>query len=147
MLTMSRRASAGVVIGVVGLSFVLFPFHQPLNGSLFYLPSLLAMLTLGGMWAERTRAEPYLLVAAAVCFLLAVAARTADWTVPWPYGTHFLWHAFNGVVVCLVLRAWIVFVASHQKMAILATPIEALRAEIDQERSASDRLQGESCGE
>lgn len=118
MLSMSRWTSAGIVVGVVGSSLALFPLHEPMNGSLFYMPSLMAMLALGTMWAERSRAEPYLLMGAASCFTLAVAARSVDWTVPWPCGTHFLWHLLNCVVVYLALRAWVVFVALHQKTAI-----------------------------
>jgi hypothetical protein len=108
MLSMSRRASAAIVIGVVGSSFALLPFHAPMNGSLFYVPPLVAMWMLGTLWAERSKAEPYLLVVAASCFTLAVAARSTDWIVPWPVGTHFVWHLLNGAVVYLVLRAWVV---------------------------------------
>lgn len=133
MLTLSRVASAAIVLGVVGSSFALFPVHEPLNGSLFYLPSLLAMLTIGYVWAKRTNFEPYLLVGAACCFLLAVTARSMDKEVPWHFGSHFLWHVMNGVVVYLVLRSWIVFVAANEKMEILATPLSELRDRIDHE--------------
>ena len=133
MLALSRVASAAIVVGVVASSFALFPIHKPLNGSLFYLPSLLAMLTIGYLWAKRTNFEPYLLVGAACCFLLAVTARSIDKEVPWHFGSHFLWHVMNGVVVYMVLRAWIVFVAVNDKMEILTTPLSELRDKIDHE--------------
>lgn len=119
LLRISRWASAAMVIGIVGLSFVLFPIHEPFNGSLFYLPSLLAMLTMGIAWSKKSSDEPYLLVTAACCFLLAVTARSFDKLVPWSFGTHFLWHSLNGVVVYLVLRTWIVFVDTTQKTEAL----------------------------
>jgi hypothetical protein len=120
MFGLSRLASAAVVGGVVGSSFALFPVHEPLNGSLFYLPSLGAMLTIGWAWSNKASSEAYLLVGAACCFALAITARSCDMIVPWHFGSHFLWHALNGVVVYMLLRAWIVFVAANQKMEILA---------------------------
>lgn len=138
MLTLSRVESAAIVLGVVGSSFALFPVHEPLNGSLFYLPSLLAMLTIGYVWAKRTNFEPYLLVGAACCFLLAVTARSMDKEVPWHFGSHFLWHVMNGVVVYLVLRSWIVFVAVNEKMEILTTPLSELRDKINHEYATQE---------
>jgi hypothetical protein len=133
MLGLNRLASLAVVVGVVGTSFALFPLHEPLNGSLFYLPSLVAMLTIGWAWSKKFNCEPYLLVGAACCFLLAVTARSIDKEVPWQFGSHFLWHVLNGVVVYMLLRAWIVFVAANLKMEILAAPPSERRDRINRE--------------
>jgi hypothetical protein len=122
MLGLSRLALAAVVVGVVGSSFALFPLHEPLNGSLFYLPSLGAMLTIGWAWSSKASNEAYLLVVAACCFALAITARSCDMIVPWHFGSHWLWHVLNGFVVYMTLRAWIVFVAADQRMEIPATP-------------------------
>jgi hypothetical protein len=108
LLSTGRWISAGIVIVVVGTSFLLRPIHQPLNGSLFYIPSLLAMLIFGALWAKRSATEPYLLGVTASFFALAITARSIDWIVPWPLGTHFLWHLLNGVVVYTALRTWII---------------------------------------
>ena len=121
MLALNRLVSVGIVAGVAGSSFALLPLHEPLNGSLFYVPSLLAMLTIGVSWARRSSSEPYLLVGAACCFLLALTARSLDWKVSWHFGTHFLWHVLNGVVVYMALRTWIIFVAADQEMARRST--------------------------
>lgn len=112
LLSTSGWMSAGIVIAVVGTSFVLRPIHQPLNGSLFYIPSLLAMLTFGALWAKRSATEPYLLMGTAGFFALAITARSIDWIVPWPFGTHFLWHILNGFVVYTALRTWIIATSS-----------------------------------
>jgi hypothetical protein len=85
------------------------------------------MLTIGYVWAKKTNFEPYLLVGAACCFLFAVTARSIDKEVPWHFGSHFLWHVLSSVVVYMVLRAWMVFVAVNKKMEDLATPLSGLR--------------------
>jgi len=108
MLGMSQGVSVGVAATIVVASFALMPISAVLKGSLFYLPSLIAMSILGAMWAEKAKSERYLLVNATSCFAIAITARTVDWMVPWSFGTHFLWHLLNGVVVYLVLRTWII---------------------------------------
>ncbi len=108
LLFNNRWLAAVIVIAIVGVSFALMPVHQPLNGSLFYMPSLVAMLVFGGLWASRSIAEPFLLLSTACCFAAAITARSSDWIVPWPIGTHFLWHSLNGIVVYMALRTWIV---------------------------------------
>jgi hypothetical protein len=108
LLSSSRWMSAAIVLVVVGCAFALMPFHKPLNGSLFYIPPWMAMLAFGALWAKRSKAEPYLLLGAACFFALAITARSIDWIVPWSYGTHFLWHLLNGLVVYTALRTWIV---------------------------------------
>jgi CubicO group peptidase (beta-lactamase class C family) len=113
LLSCSGWVSAGIVIAVVGTSFLLMPIQQPLNGSLFYIPTLLAMLVFSALWAKRSTAEPYLLGGTACCFALAITARSIDLTVPWPIGTHFLWHLLNGIVVYTALRTWIIATLSN----------------------------------
>jgi len=115
MLRLRRTTAFLVITCVLGTSFALLRFHEPMNGSLFYLPSFLTMLVIGVVWVDHSRSEPYLLAGAACVFALAVTARTVDWIVPWKFGTHFLWHLLNGVVVYLVLRAWIGFVEPKEQ--------------------------------
>ncbi|MEM8667081.1 MAG: ceramidase domain-containing protein [Planctomycetota bacterium] len=116
MLGWSRPASAALVIGVVGSAFALRPFTTPLNGSLFYIPVLIAMLVIGVILAKKLRRERYLLIGAAGCFAMAIIARSSDMGVPWKFGSHFLWHTINGVVIYLALRAWIIFVTDERKI-------------------------------
>jgi len=116
LLSTNRWLSAGIVIALVWASFALMPFHEPINGSLFYMPSLVAMLAFGGLWAQRSSSEPFLLLGAACCFATAITARSIDWMVPWPYGTHCLWHLLNGIVVYAALRTWIVATASEESL-------------------------------
>ena len=108
LLSSNIYLAAGMVVIVVGSSCALLPFQKPLNGSLFYIPSLVAMAAYGFLWAKRSQTEPYLLSGAAYFFAIAIIARSSDWAVPWPLGTHFLWHLLNGVVVYTAIRTWIV---------------------------------------
>ncbi|MBL8811211.1 MAG: ceramidase domain-containing protein [Planctomycetaceae bacterium] len=104
-----RTSTTTIIVSLVlAGSFALMPMHQILNGSLFYAPSLLAVFVLGVLWAMKCPQEPLLLIIAGVCFTLALVARTADWHVSWPLGSHFLWHLLNGVVVYCAIRAWVV---------------------------------------
>jgi hypothetical protein len=83
-----------------------------LNGSLVYLPGLLAMVVVGGLLAERKHpAAPYILWAAAV-FTVSVTLRSLDLALCDAYviegrkiGTHFAWHLLNGLALFLLLRA------------------------------------------
>lgn len=112
LLSNSGWIAAGIVLAVVGLSFILRPIPQPLNGSLFYIPTLFAMMIYGALWAKRSAEEPYLLGCATSVFALAITARSIDWMVPWTVGTHFIWHLLNGIVVYAALRTWIIAASS-----------------------------------
>ncbi len=112
MLRFGPLPSITLVLGIVCASFALMPIKRILDGSLFYLPSLSAVFVLGWLWSRRASHEPWLLMLAGVCFLLAATARTLDWQVPWSIGSHFLWHLLNGGVVYLALRSWILHLAS-----------------------------------
>ena len=83
-----------------------------LNGSLVYVPALLAMAIVGGLLAERKHpAAPYILWAALI-FAISVAFRSLDLALCDAYqfqdrkiGTHFVWHLLNGLALFLLLRA------------------------------------------
>jgi hypothetical protein len=83
-----------------------------LNGSLVYLPALLAMAVVGALMAEREHpAAPYILWAALI-FAISVTFRSLDLALCDAYqfqgrriGTHFVWHLLNGLALFLLLRA------------------------------------------
>jgi hypothetical protein len=81
-----------------------------LNGSVMYGPAFLTLVLLGG-WARRVRLpERALLGSAVAVFTLSITFRTIDKAVcdTVPYGTHFLWHLLNAVVLYLLLRLLII---------------------------------------
>jgi len=83
-----------------------------LNGSLFYLPALGALIAVGLLLEERRHAAaPYLLWAAAI-LVVSVTLRTLDMALcdrivleGRKIGTHFAWHVLNGLALFLLLRA------------------------------------------
>jgi hypothetical protein len=85
---------------------------QCLNGSIFYLPALGALIVVGLLAEERRqRAAPYLLWAAAI-FAVSVTLRSLDMALcdrvmieGGKVGTHFAWHVLNGLALFLLLRA------------------------------------------
>jgi hypothetical protein len=77
------------------------------NGTIGYLPALLATLFFGG-WLTRRRhpAAPYLLWGAGV-FVVSATFRSIDFAVcdAFPIGTHFLWHTLNGILLGILTAA------------------------------------------
>ena len=76
-----------------------------LNGSHAYLPALAALAFVG--WLARDDKPRRLLLWAAAVFAMSIVFRSIDQTLcqALPFGTHFLWHALNGLVLFLLLRA------------------------------------------
>jgi hypothetical protein len=83
-----------------------------LNGSVFYLPALIALIVVGLLAEERGhRAAPYLLWAAAI-LAVSITLRSLDFALcdrvlieGRKVGTHFAWHVLNGLALFLLLRA------------------------------------------
>ena len=83
-----------------------------LNGSLFYLPALVALIVVGLLPEERRhRAAPYLLWAAAI-LAVSITLRSLDFALcdqilieGRKVGTHFAWHLLNALALFLLLRA------------------------------------------
>ncbi len=83
-----------------------------LNGSLFYLPALAALIVVGMILHERgQKAAPWLLWAAAI-FAVSITLRSLDLAFcdkvlieGRKVGTHFAWHILNALTLFLLLRA------------------------------------------
>ena len=83
-----------------------------LNGSIFYLPALGALIIVGLLAEERRhRAAPYLLWAAAI-LTISITLRSLDFALcdrividGRKVGTHFAWHILNALALFLLLRA------------------------------------------
>lgn len=80
------------------------------NGSLGYVPALVAMLAIGAVLTiQRHPAWPYVL-SAGVIFLISLTFRSLDWDMcgltrldGHAIGTHFLWHILNAITLYLLL--------------------------------------------
>ncbi len=83
-----------------------------LNGSLFYLPALGALIVIGLLMEERRlKAVPYVLWAAAIS-AASIALRSLDMALcdeiklqGHATGTHFAWHVLNAIVLLLLIKA------------------------------------------
>lgn len=87
------------------IGFEFTPLKGVLNGSLMYIPSLFALAGFAG--AARARPEVSRNFAlAAMIFGVDVLLRSIDQAVCpfFPWGTHFLWHTGNGLLLWWLLR-------------------------------------------
>ena len=109
IVSLSVKGSFIGLFGFLLLSLViaLMPFLPDLNGSEFYLGTLVTLLAITFREKDYLRLH-YLL--ATLCFVLALTARVVDESICQAtagVGSHFLWHAFNSVLIFYVLRAYL----------------------------------------
>jgi ceramidase len=100
-----------VSVGFALLSFgfpLLFP-REMLNGSLGYVPYLIALLTMTGYLASRGAPSTRTFGVAVIVFCISLTLRTVDLDLcpRFPLGTHFVWHLLNGYLLWLVSREMI----------------------------------------
>ena len=108
---MVRREGAALAIAVyLVAAFYSRQFPHLVNGSLVYAPALVVLPALGLYHFARREPGRWLLLAAAGVFVLSVMCRSVDKAACdiIPFGTHFLWHVLNSVVLYLSMRALIV---------------------------------------
>ena len=80
-----------------------------LNGSVFYLPTWIALAAICAYTYTRDRASGHWLLVAAIAFTASLTLRTLDRPVCalFTYGSHFGWHLLNGVVLYAAAMALI----------------------------------------
>ena len=80
---------------------------DPLNGSLQYLPALVALIAFSVITAVRSHPARWMILAATLTFSLSLVMRTIDHSVCdlTGIGTHFMWHILNAVMVGILLVA------------------------------------------
>ncbi|MBK8906628.1 MAG: ceramidase domain-containing protein [Rhodospirillales bacterium] len=78
-----------------------------LNGSVGYMPALIALLGIGGWLAVRRHPAGRVLIAAGAVFAVSLTFRTLDRTLcqQTVVGTHFLWHLLNALMLYFLTRA------------------------------------------
>lgn len=91
-----------------------------LNGALIYVPTLVLSWVVGLHYFWSGRRERCILLASAAVLCAALLCRSIDLVVcrQLPFGTHFLWHVFNGLVVYLAMRGLV--------MARIDSPLRSL---------------------
>lgn len=119
-----------------------------LNGSVFYLPALGAMIVIGLLLHERGhKAAPWVLWASAI-FAVSVTLRSLDQSLcntvlidGRKVGTHFVWHILNALALFLLLRASLAVGATaaerkREPVLIEAEPIDLAAAAAKAAREA-----------
>lgn len=114
------RGRAWIALAVVILSMLFVQIAIPnriLNGSLLYLPPLIALFSIANAVKRCQLAIAQRYQAAAIVFAMSLALRTIDFVVcdSFPMGTHFLWHLFNGACLGLLMMAAFQFDSAESK--------------------------------
>jgi len=101
----------------IGANVIALQFPSVLNGSLMYLPAILALLFLGVFHFFSQKNGRWLLLSAAAIFCVSLSFRTIDAEICsiFPLGTHFIWHIINGIVLYLATRA--IITARYSRVA------------------------------
>jgi hypothetical protein len=110
------RLAEGVVVAVAFLFFAsgvrsaaVAALPPAFDGATGYLPALLALLACGALLAARGRWVGAWLLGAGAVFAGSLTLRALDMRVceTMPIGTHYWWHILNGVVLGLLLIAYL----------------------------------------
>ncbi|MDO5705169.1 MAG: ceramidase domain-containing protein [Paracoccus sp. (in: a-proteobacteria)] len=82
------------------------PRPDPFNGSLQYLPAVVAFLFFVVLMQFRRHPMRNWALTGFIVFLASLTARTIDRDIcgAMPLGTHFLWHVLNGLMIGIVLQ-------------------------------------------
>ncbi len=94
-------AVVGAFVAIYLLGLGLAAAFGPMNGSVGYLATALTLAAMGaGLWARGHPAGAGIIGAMCV-FALSLTFRTIDMAAceSFPLGTHFLWHALNGLTL------------------------------------------------
>lgn len=72
-----------------------------LNGSIFYLPTLLALIMIGIYTRHTRHPTANRMLTAVMLFAISIVFRSIDFAIChlWATGTHFVWHMINAYVL------------------------------------------------
>jgi hypothetical protein len=125
-----------------------------LNGSIGYLPALLAIVVVGVLLRERRHSAALYLLWAAAIFAVSIALRSLDFVLcdqvvidGRKVGTHFIWHMLNALTLFLLLLASLKVrredVPEAEPVTLTAaSPVEPMSSPVDEaplEPSSLDR--------
>lgn len=96
-----------LLCGYLVTSILMMKVPPWLNGSILYAPTMFVLLSLAAYHYTTRQPDRWLLGIIASLFCVAVTFRSIDSVAcAWvPFGTHFLWHLFNGSLFYCAMRA------------------------------------------
>ncbi len=91
---------------------------QTLNGSMFYLPTLVTLLLMGIYSKHIQHPAANRLLLAGGMFAISLVFRTLDFALcpVWPLGTHFIWHILNAYILYILTLALLFSYPTHNKI-------------------------------
>lgn len=95
------------LVAFVGFTHVLIhQFPRALNDSIGYLSSMIALIVIAIYLHMRARPSSQYFMLAAIIGVVSLFCRAIDREVcsVWPYGTHFLWHSFNALLLYILMK-------------------------------------------
>lgn len=98
------------VFGLISAAAAALSNPHVSNGSELYFGAWICLFGIGCfLWGRRQSPSRWLALLSSATLALSLLFRTVDMRVceAWPYGTHFLWHFFNGFTLYLITRAYI----------------------------------------
>ncbi len=89
-----------------------------------YFPALLTLTVCGGLLRLRGHPAGGWLLATAGVFVISLTFRSLDQPLcdAFPLGTHFMWHILNGVVLWMLMAAWLRFGARQTVAPMVERP-------------------------
>ncbi len=119
---MKPMVATGWVLCYLMISLLMLKAPPYLNGSILYGPTMAVLIGLAAYHYISRQPDRRLLGFVAILFTVAITFRSLDSVAcAWiPFGTHFLWHLFNGVVFYCAIRAIILKQASPSYAARLS---------------------------
>ena len=120
VLAVVNRGWAGVAVAMGGLVFAGVVFAQVIdpamvNGSQDYFAPLLLLMVLSVIHFRKDAASGIWMLGGCVTFIASLIMRSLDLIVceAWPFGTHFLWHTLNGILLYVLMRGLIGFLRTE----------------------------------
>ncbi|MBA4274324.1 MAG: hypothetical protein C0436_01585 [Alphaproteobacteria bacterium] len=103
----TKFQAAVCLVAFVGFTHVLIhQFPRALNDSIGYLSSMIALIVIAIYLHMRARPSSQYFMLAAIIGVVSLFCRAIDREVcsVWPYGTHFLWHSFNALLLYILMK-------------------------------------------
>ncbi len=106
---LEQIAAASLLCAFAAAIGICVMYPQTLNGSLAYAPAAAALMLIGAHRLFASGPGARALISAGLIFIGSLGARTVDnlLCAQWPWGTHFIWHSLNALVLFIIVRAYV----------------------------------------